>query len=60
MCVNRHALHGYCLHLTWEIHPKTKNTQEKYFFIVLSLKCVEMSKCIPTMVEGFYGLKTKT
>ena len=31
MCVNRHASHCYCLHLTWKIYPKTKNRQEKCF-----------------------------
>ena len=35
MCVNRHALHCYCLHLTWKICPVTKNRQ--YFFIALPL-----------------------
>ena len=60
MCVTRHALHCYCLHLTWEIYPITKkNRQEKYIFIAFSLKYVQMSKCIPTMLEVLYGFKMK-
>ena len=62
MCVNRHALHCYCLHLTWKIYSITKSRQEKYFFIAFSLKYVRMSLYhrIPTMVEVFYGFKMKT
>ena len=54
---NRHAFHCYCLHLTWEIYPITKNRQEKYFFIAFLLKYVRMSKCIPTMVAGFLWIQ---
>ena len=60
MFVNRHALHCYCLHLTWENYPETKNRQEKYFFIAFSLKCFRMSKCIPTIIGVLYGFKMKT
>ena len=65
MCVNRYALHCYCLHLTWEIYiynkkSITKNRQEKYFIIAFSLKYVRMSKRIPKMVEVSYGFKMKT
>ena len=67
MCVNRHALHCYCLHLTWEIYPITENRQEKYIFIAFSLKYVRQKgnylphiltyfthSCVKPTVISFY------
>ena len=54
MCVNRYALHCYCLHLTCEIYPMTKKRQEKN-----SSLHSKMSKCIRTMVEGFLWIQSE-
>ena len=58
MCVNRHALHCYCLHPTWEIYPITKKAR-KIFFIAFSLKYVRMSKCILTICRGLLWIQNE-
>ena len=34
MFVNRHALHCYCLHLTWENYPKTKKGRKIFLYCI--------------------------
>ena len=59
MCVNRHALHCYCLHLTWEIYPISKNRQEKYFFIAFSLKMYSNEQVSPYNGRGILWIQNR-
>ena len=47
MCVNRHALHCYCLHLTWEINPITKIGKKNISFYCIFIKICSNEKVYP-------------